>query len=113
MYLQVFKVIDYIDGLLELEDSGMSSCIREPPGSQNGPGNGAMNQGGQTNHVNTPRMQFSALISVLKVLTLDQPSDVKRYLPGLTDMISVGVIRKVLDCRIDFSKDAVIRIKLD
>ena len=68
---------------------------------------------------------FAPIIWALKVLTLDLPADIKKYvIPlGVIDSNSVGdtcssgllsenKIRNIMGRRVDFSKDAVLKVKV-
>ena len=64
---------------------------------------------------NSVRSKFAPLTWSLQVLTLDKPADIR----GLTmptecqGKITAATIRCLLSCRVDFSRDAVVRINLD
>ena len=61
------------------------------------------------------RNAFASLTWAMKLLTLDQPADIRRYViprqlqPPLTE----ERVRTLLGCRSDFSKDAVLRVKIN
>jgi len=58
---------------------------------------------------------FTPLLWALKVLTLDKPADIKRYAvpSACKDIVDATFIRKLLAKRVDFSREAISRIKLD
>ena len=59
---------------------------------------------------------FSKLLWSLKILTLDQPADVRRYmLPTTEDVdeyLDDDAIRLIMSKRVEFSKDAVAKVKI-
>lgn len=67
-------------------------------------------EGSDINWSNT----FRKLKGLLKILTLQQPADILRYISSslLSADINEDEIRKVMKQRTDFSKEAVERIKL-
>jgi hypothetical protein len=58
---------------------------------------------------------FAPLMWTLKVLTLDKPADVRRCSMPLecNKKVNTTVVRRLLACRIDFSRDAIAKINLD
>ena len=63
-------------------------------------------------HVNTVKSTFVSLNLALKILTLDAPGDIRRYSIS-AETLSEESVRKILYRRIDFSKDAVLKVKLN
>ncbi len=61
------------------------------------------------------RSKFVPLIWALKVLTLHKPADIKRFIMPVEckGRISTSMLRRLLACRVDFSRDAVLKINLD
>lgn len=69
---------------------------------------------------------FAPLTWAFKILTLDQPADVRRYVipmsvtgAGLSDcatpspgLLTESKIRKIMACRTDFHRDAVQNVKI-
>lgn len=55
---------------------------------------------------------FDSLQLALKVLTLDQPADIRQYAIKAS-LISEEKVRKILSRRVDFQKDAVTRVKIN
>ena len=89
-------------------------------------GSSALNSNGPiSSSCTSVKDAFLPLTWALKVLTLDQPADIKKYvIPlGVTEsgseenIFSVGLlsenkIRKIMGRRVDFSKDAVLKVKI-
>eukprot|EP01041_Mallomonas_annulata_P003569 gene3569-7096_t len=58
------------------------------------------------------RLAFAPLLLALKILTLDQPGDIRRYtIPRNT--LDEDIIRKIMSCRTDFSVEAIAKVKLN
>ena len=59
---------------------------------------------------------FSKLLWSLKILTLDQPADVRRYMlptaEEAEEYLDDDAIRLIMSKRIEFSKDAVAKVKI-
>jgi hypothetical protein len=62
-------------------------------------------------HVSTVKQTFAALNLALKLLTLDAPGDIRRYALDRR-LLSEEQVRAVLGRRVDFSADAVAKVKL-
>ena len=58
-----------------------------------------------------------ALNTSLSILTIDSPSEVKRYTSYLAAdggelLFDEALIRRIMSCRIDFSREAVAKVKV-
>ena len=62
-------------------------------------------------HIHTVKQCFVPLNLALKILTLDAPGDIRRYALSRA-VLGEEQVRRVLGRRVDFSVEAVARVKL-
>ena len=62
----------------------------------------------------TVRPDFGKLLWYLKIITMDQPGDIRRYAISLEDapFLDEATVRDIMSLRADFSRDIISKVKI-
>lgn len=61
--------------------------------------------------ISTIKQSFAALNLAMKILTLDAPGDIRKYILNFS-LLDEEQVRAVLSRRVEFSVDAIAKVKL-